>query len=176
MFCRRRGGRLRWRRDTFNLQASLICGGVLLLGGGMVKFICGGPWGTRGALQLGEALPSVAWMTVFWSVWYFCLGCVFGAVMFNERCGVVSVRTVAKYRGTAYFACMIVLSFLWYPLFFLAARFALCALLSAVLTFLAIAAGLDYAKVYRLAGVVVLIYAAVLLVATICSIRLLFRT
>jgi hypothetical protein len=71
---------------------------------------------------------------------------------------------------------MIVLSYLWYPLFFLAARFALCALLSAVLTFLAIAAGLDYAKVYRLAGVVVLVYAAVLLVATICSIRLLFRT
>ena len=143
----------------------------------MVKIICGGPWGTRGALQLGEALPSVVLMTVFWTAWYFCLGYVFGGVMFSERfCGVVNMRAVAKYRGAAYFVSMIILSYLWYPLFFLAARFALCALLSGILTFLAIAAGLDYAKVHRAAGIVLWMYAAVLFTATICSIRLLFRT
>ena len=60
--------------------------------------------------------------------------------------------------------------------FFLAARFALCALLSAVLTYLAIAAGFNYAKVVPAAGIVLGLYAIVLLIATICGVRLLFHT
>ena len=178
MFFGKRRGHSSVRRACcrrIDLRAALICGFVLLLASGMVRSICGGPWGTRGALQLGERLPSVAGMTLFWSVWYFVLGMLFGAVMFDERfCGVVDFRAVAKYRGAAYFVCMVVLSFLWYPLFFLAARFALCALLSAVLTILAIAAAINYAKVCRTAGIVLLIYAAVLLMATICGVWLLF--
>ncbi|MBQ8718421.1 MAG: tryptophan-rich sensory protein [Clostridia bacterium] len=175
LFWKKRGRRICRRR--IDLTAALICGLVVLLAGGMVRGICGGPWGTRGALQLGERLPSVALMTLFWSAWYFILGALFGAVMFDERfCGVVDLRTVAKYRGAAALLCMIVLSFLWYPLFFLAARFALSALLSALLTFLAVVAAVNYVKVSRVAGVILLLYAAILLIATICGIRLLFVT
>ena len=178
-FCKRAGSIRRWRtccRRT-NVTAALVCGVVLLLSCSMVRGICGGPWGTRGALQLGERLPSVVWMTLFWSMWHFLLGTIFGVVIFSERfCGVVDFRAIAKYRGTAYFVCMVLLGFLWYPLFFLAARFALCALLSAVLTYLAIAAGFNYAKVVPAAGIVLGLYAIVLLIATICGVRLLFHT
>ena len=177
-FSKRSGCIRRWRiycRRT-NVTAALICGAVLWLACSMVRGICGGPWGTRGALQLGELLPSVVGMTLFWSAWHFVLGTTFGAVMFNERfCGVIDLQTVAKYRGASCFLCMILLGFLWYPLFFLAARFALCALLCAVLTYLAIAAALNYAKVLLGAGIVLGLYAVVLLIATICGVFLLFR-
>lgn len=153
--------------------AMLSCGIVLLLGGKMVRSVCGSPWGTRAVLLLGDCLPSVFWMTLLWGTWYFLLGAAFGLVMFSEACcGVISFSTVSKYRGGMFFVSMILLGFLWYPLFFVAARFALCALLCLVLTCLAVLTGWQYWHVSKLAGVLLFVHALFLVWCSAYSIYL----
>ena len=150
--------------------AALVCGTVLVIAGGMVTTICGAPLHSQGALLLGDRMPSVAWMTLLWSVWYFLLGASFGCVIKLGGVGGVislSMRTLYGYRGSLYFLPMILLGYLWYPLFFWAARFTLCVFLSALLVLLALAAGLNYWRVMRVAGAIVLLHAIFLLCCTL---------
>ncbi len=167
----------RWRAALrqINRTAALLCGGALMLAGMLVRGICGSPWGTQTALLLGQYLPSVPGMTLLWSIWYGILGVVFGAMMFSgERCGVICLRSVEKYRGAMYFLCMILLGFLWYPLFFVASRLALAAVLCVGVTVLAVLCGVSYWKIAGWAGVILWLHALFLACMSVYSIAILF--
>ncbi len=170
------GRRDTWRKECRSLlggtnrAAALICGGVLLLAGKIVRWICGSPWGSLAALRLGDVLPSFFWMSLVWSAWYFVLGAVFGVIMFDGRgAGVISLRSVEKYRGGMYFVAMILLGFLWYPLFFVSAHFSLAALLCVLVTVLALLTTISYLKISRIAGGVLLLHTIFLAVLSLRS-------
>ncbi|MBQ7337315.1 MAG: tryptophan-rich sensory protein [Clostridia bacterium] len=159
-----------------NKAAVFVSGGVLVLAGIMVRLVCGSPWGSRAALHLRELLPSGFWMTFLWRMWYFILGGTFGAIMFSgDSCGVIRLRTVEKYRGGMYFLCMILLGFLWYPIFFIAAKFTLSTLVCIGVTILAFMTGISYFRISRVAGSILFAHAIFLLCLTVFQISILFR-
>lgn len=158
-----------------NRTAMLICGGVLLSASLLIRLLCGSPIASRAALSLHELLPSFFLMTWSWRLWYFLLGCVFGAVMFSDRdVGVICLRSVEKYRGGMYFVAMIFLGFMWYPLFFVTGRFTLATLLSFIVTGLAILCACSYGKISRVAGGILFAHAGYLLILSVRSLRVLF--
>ena len=163
-----------WYRSCPRM-AMLVCGCVLLAASILVRTLCGSPWESVAALALRDRLPSFWGMTLIWSAWYFVLGALFGAIMFSgEPAGVICVRTVEKYRGGMYFITMILLGFLWYPLFFVTARLALAALLSLAVTVLALLCALSYWRISRVAGAIMLAHALYLFVFSFWGISLLF--
>ena len=154
--------RLAWA--STNKVAAAVCGGVLLLCGVLVRFICGSPWGSSAALILKEQLPSAFFTSLAFDAWYALLGACFGAVMFSgERSKVICLNGVYKYWGALCFLCMILLGFLWYPLFFVAARFALSALLCLAVIGLCVLCGLCFWSVSRIFGSLLLLHALYLL-------------
>lgn len=168
-------GECRARYGRINRTAALVVGCVFLLAGKIVRWICGSPWGSLAALRLGDTLPSFFWMSFLWSIWYFVLGATFGAVMFDESCaGVIRLRTVEKYRGGMYFVAMILLGFLWYPLFFVLAHFYLATLICLVVTLLAILTAICYLRFSRLAGGVLLLHAIFLVALSLWSLWIVF--
>jgi tryptophan-rich sensory protein len=72
-----------------------------------------------------------------------------------------------------YFITMILLGFLWYPLFFVTARLALAALLSLAVTVLALLCALSYWRISRVAGALMLLHVLYLLILSVWGIALL---
>ncbi len=152
----------------------LLCSaGVLMLAGVLVRGASGSPYQQGMMIQFGDVIPPVWLMTVLWMLWYFVLGALFAMVTFGGR---KDFRTQAdKYRGGMLFLSMLFLGFLWYPLFFSAGRTFLAALLLLAVLVLCILTALCYIRVFRVAGIVLLLHAAFLFWLLILNIIIAFR-
>lgn len=64
-------------------------------------------------MGIRHLLPPVWLMGLLWTVWYFVLGAVLGAVLCAYGGGCISA-----WRGAFFFLLMLFVGYLWYPLFF----------------------------------------------------------
>ena len=108
-------------------------------------------------------MPSAFLTSLCFDAWYAVLGGCFGAVMFSGNVRkVICLGGVYKYRGAMCFIGMVLLGFLWYPLFFVTAHYLLAALLCLSVIALCIMSGLCFFRVSRFFGGVLLLYATYL--------------
>ena len=165
---------LKYRCSQINITAVLVSGIVLLLAGMLVRAVCGSPYHSAVLLYVQGVIPPPWLMTLFWMIWYFLLGGIFGAIMFSGPfCGVICFQSVEKYRGGMFFIAMIFLGFLWYPLFFVAARLFLCAVLLLLILGLCVLTGISFFKVSKWAGSFLFVHALFLIWMLILSIKVL---
>lgn len=157
--------RARWRRFWLrqNLAEMLVCGGALLFAGELVRGICGSPRRCVALLQLWECLPPMWLLALLWRLWYFSLGALFGAELAKQHGeGVVCLRATERAFAGMLFVVMILLGFLWYPLFFIASRFFLCAVLAVLIVLLCVGCAWRYIRCNVLLGAVLLLHCAFL--------------
>lgn len=160
------------RRDPWVM---LIGGGILLLLSAVVRGVCGSPYRGEAVLFLRSFFPPIWLLSLLWSAWYFVLGALFGGVMLpwgGSR--VISFRCSERYFGGMLFVAMILLGFLWYPLFFVAARYVLCFLLGCLIFLLCLGCAYRYFRVSALFGTALLLYGGFLLWLLFLNARLLF--
>ena len=102
------------RNNNSALTCALIAGGVLALLGMVVRLWWGSP--NEGIAQMGirHLLPPVWLMGFLWTLWYFVLGAVLGAVLctYGGHC-------IGAWRGGFFFLLMLFAGYVWYPLFFM---------------------------------------------------------
>lgn len=149
----------RWRAGC-NLGALLIGGGATMLAGVLVRAVCGSPYRHGVMVQFDAYIPPVWLMTLLWMLWYFVLGATFVGTLWTARCNQATRADV--YWGGMLFLSMLFFGFVWYPLFFVAARFFLAWLVVLVVLALCLLTALRYWKVSRLASGILLVHAVFL--------------
>ncbi len=152
--------RIRLWRAGCNLGAMLIGGGATMLAGVIVRAVCGSPYRHGVMVQFDAYIPPVWLMTLLWMLWYFILGATLAYVLSSSRCDRASRAEV--YRGGMLFLSMLFLGFVWYPLFFVAARFFLAWLIVFAVLALCVLSAWGYWRVSRLVSVILLSHAVFL--------------
>ncbi len=101
------------KNGNSTLICALIVGGVLAFVGMGVRLWWGAP--NEGILQMGirHLVPPVWLMGLLWTLWYFVLGAVLGAVLctYGGHC-------IGAWRGAFFFLLMLFVGYVWYTLFF----------------------------------------------------------
>ncbi len=159
------------RRDnTGTLTCALIVGGVLVLLGMGVRLWWGSP--NEGITQMGirHLLPPVWLMGMLWTLWYFVLGAVLGAVLctYGDHC-------IGAWRGGFFFLLMLFAGYLWYPLFFMRQNPLLALLVLIVVLACAILCAVQWQGISLLAGVVVWLHVLWLLYMLILQLICVFN-
>ena len=152
--------------------AMLIGAFAMMVAGWLTRSVCGSPNQQGIMLQFGDQIPPVWVMTVLWTLWYLILGGMVGGIMSDRREN--GWEAVCRYRGALLFLCMAFLGFLWYPVFFVCARFFVAAIM--LLLVLACCGGCAwfYAKASRLVGGVLLVHAVFLLWLLVINVKIAF--
>lgn len=136
-----------------------ICGAATVLISVIIRGICGSPYRCINFLNLYGILPPVWLMSLLWLAWHFIIGAVMGAVMSSRDLNC----EVSKYRGGMFWILVVVMGFIWYPMFF-CAQLIFLALLDVLLVLcLTVICALDFIRVYRICGVLMFAYAIWLL-------------
>lgn len=154
-----------WRRFWLrqSLWEMLVCGGALLFAGELVRGICGSPRRCVALIPLWDRLPPMWLLALLWRLWYFLLGALFGAELSAQRAfGVICLRATERAFAGGLFVAMVLLGFLWYPLFFVASRFFLCALLAALIVLFCARCAWKYLRCNALLSVVLWLHCAFL--------------
>lgn len=152
--------------------ALLIGAGMLMLIGVIVRGVCGSPYQSGMMLAFGHILPPVWAMTLLWMLWYALLGAAWARVMFDRRCD--PGTQAVKYRGGMTFLAMLFLGYLWYPVFFCAARPFLGALIVLGVLALCVLTALCYIKLFRGVAVILLLHAVFLIWMLILNFAVVF--
>ena len=164
--------RLRCALSGGSAVAMLIGAGTLMLLGVVVRGVCGSPYQQTILLRFDRILPSVWVMTLAWMLWYALLGAAFARVMSDRRCD--PHTQAVKYRGGMRFLALLFLGFLWYPVFFCAARPFLGALIVAGVLALCVWTAFCYARLFRGVATVLLAHALFLIWLLILNIAVVF--
>ena len=104
---------MRHEKNSNTLTCALVFGALLALCGMGVRLWYGAPYAGLTQMGIREIIPPVWLMSLLWTLWYFALGALVGAILcaFGKNC-------INAWRGACFFLLMICIGFLWYPLFF----------------------------------------------------------
>ncbi len=164
--------RIRCAMNECSAVALLIGAGALMLCGVIVRGVCGSPYQSGMMMHFGRVIPPVWLMTLLWMTWYALLGAAFARVMFDRRCD--GYTETVKYRGGMAYLAMLFLGFLWYPIFFCAARPFLGALIVLGVLILCILTALRYIKLFRGVAFLLLCHAVFLVWMLILNLAMVF--
>jgi tryptophan-rich sensory protein len=166
-----------WAKLTRNFRASLggcpapalvVGAGVCMLLGASVRGVCGSPYQNGMMLPFGHLLPPVWLMTLLWMLSYALLGAAFARVMCDRRCDVPT--EMVKYRGGMTYLAMLLLGFLWYPVFFCAGRVFVAALIVLGVLVLCLVTALRYLRAFF--GVSLVLFAHAIFLAWLFLVNL----
>ena len=143
-----------------------------MLIGVIVRGVCGSPYQSGMMFAFDRLMPPVWAMTLLWMLWYALLGAAWARVMFDRRCD--PGTQAVKYRGGMTFLAMLFLGYLWYPVFFCAARPFLGALIVLGVLALCILTALCYIKLFRGVAVILLLHAVFLIWMLILNFAVVF--
>lgn len=158
-----------WAKAMREVRASLggcpalalvVGAGVCMLLGASVRGVCGSPYQNGMMLQFGHRMPPVWLMTLLWMLSYALLGAAFARVMCDRRCDVPT--EVVKYRGGMTYLGMLLLGFLWYPVFFCAGRVFVAALIVLGVLALCLVTVILYWRTFRVTAILLSCHAAFL--------------
>ena len=156
---------------THNTAAMLLGAAIVMLCGTLVRTICGSPYQSSILLIMRPHLPPAWLMSLVWLLWYAVLGATLGFVLTLCSCDLAAQKE--KYRGSMLLLLMLFLGFLWYPLFFVAVRWILSALLLVLIIAACLSTAFFYGRCSRAAGWIMLIHAAFLCYMLILNIVIL---
>ena len=165
-------GWLHLELENCNAVAGLVCGALVALGGLLLKLFSGSPYPTLLALGIGEVTPPVWIMVLLWTVSLFTVGASMGLVLSYRERG----RDCEKYRAGMFFLLLLVLEFLWYPVFFGAMLVFLSALLSILILCCAVVLTVLSARINRLITGVLVLHDLWLIYLLIFNFAVLFRS
>lgn len=137
--------------------ALVVGAGVCMLLGASVRGVCGSPYQNGMMLSFGHLLPPVWLMTLLWMLSYALLGAGFARVLGDRRCDVPT--ELVKYRGGMTYLAMLLLGFLWYPVFFCAGRVFAAALIALGVLVLCLVTAWRYRRAFLAVSVVLLAHA-----------------
>lgn len=110
--------KIRAELQCINIKTTVIFA-LLVLAGGVLVSIFGGDRRLYAVINKSPLAPPSFVFPIVWTVLYLLIGGAAGAVFGYERkCG-----EVEKYKGLFLFLLMLMLNYLWYPLFFGAGMF-----------------------------------------------------
>ena len=134
------------------LTCALIVGGTIALSGICVRLWWGAPY--DGMMQMGvrALVPPVWLMGILWTLWYFALGAVLGAVLYCFG------SCTEAWRGGFFFLLMLFAGFLWYPLFFVKQNLLLSLLLLLVTLLCAVLCALQWQGISKAMGILMFLH------------------
>ncbi len=102
------------QKNNGRLTCALIVGVVLALCGICVRLWWGSPYEGMAQMGIRHLVPPAWLMGIMWTLWYFVLGALLGAVLhtYGGNC-------IGAWRGGFFFLLMLFTGYLWYPLFFM---------------------------------------------------------
>ncbi|MBE6589509.1 MAG: tryptophan-rich sensory protein [Ruminococcaceae bacterium] len=165
------GAWLTLEMNQSNAVLMLILGVAFTLGGIAVRFAVGSPHLTVLALDIGELLPPVWMMCVFWTVAFFTVGCAAGFVLGYRGSGC----EVDKYKGGMLFVLLAVFELCWYPTFFGAGLLFLSVLECILILCLSICVTVCFSRVSKFAGMLLLMHDIWLIYMLILNFAVFFR-
>lgn len=139
-------------------RKALLIGGAVSLCSGIFSSALTAMLGGRGFLYYYLRKPPGAlprfFFIIIWSVIYFLIGAAAGAVV----CAPPRCCDRDRGRGLLLFTLMMLFNLLWCPLFFAARAFFISLIAVAVMIVLSVGIACHFFRVWRIAGVAIVIY------------------
>lgn len=164
-------GWLRVELEPCNIGAALFSGALAAILGILLKIFSKSPYPALLALGVGELVPPVWLMVLLWTISLFIVGASAGLILSYRERGCDS----AKYQAGMFFLLLLVLEYLWYPLFFGAMMVFLSSLLSILILCCSVVATLLSMKLCRPVGIALLLHDFWLVYLLILNFAVLFR-
>ena len=149
---------IRFRIDYLINKFSLIFGLVQVALCVTARILSKSPYEALYLLNASDILPPIWIFNILSMIWFFVSGLAFGIIIYRivMRRNVLS-EVVEGYNGGLYYVALVLLSLIWYPLFF-SCRIAIALAISLICAICAVFCGVIWQRIDRYAALIILSY------------------